>query len=227
MMLMRRSSPSRRTDPVTRCRRKFLRHFPGGFSDETYVDWERNYKWQAHLAWEQSLSKPQFARLLRDRSFEHIAATAVRIESRTNLLFSFEKMAVRDAIRTADGARAFAEGLFQFLHGAGDDERRFTEWVRVVAALPRRQTRLATWPVLTVVGFIARPDRHMFLKPTVTKVAADNYGFEFSYSSKPIWETYQSLLAFAAAVMRDQRELGPRDLIDAQGFIWVQGSDEY
>ena len=24
-----------------RCRRKFLRFFPGGFADETYVDWER------------------------------------------------------------------------------------------------------------------------------------------------------------------------------------------
>ena len=22
-----------------KCRRKFLRHFPGGFADETYLDW--------------------------------------------------------------------------------------------------------------------------------------------------------------------------------------------
>ena len=34
--------------PALRCRRKFLRFFPGGFDDETYVDWERDYKWQAH-----------------------------------------------------------------------------------------------------------------------------------------------------------------------------------
>src|SRR5205085_2387758 len=27
-----------------RCRRKFLRFFPGGFRDEKYVDWERGYK---------------------------------------------------------------------------------------------------------------------------------------------------------------------------------------
>ena len=26
-----------------RCRRKFLRFFPGGFRDETYIDWERGY----------------------------------------------------------------------------------------------------------------------------------------------------------------------------------------
>jgi hypothetical protein len=35
------------------------------------------------------------------------------------------------------------------------------------------------------------------------------------------------LLEFAARVRRDTRDLGPRDMIDAQSFIWVQGSDEY
>ena len=42
-----------------------------------------------------------------------------------------------------------------------------------------------------------------------------------------IWGTYRSLLDFAADVRRDQRELHPRDMIDLQSFIWVQGSDEY
>lgn len=67
----------------------------------------------------------------------------------------------------------------------------------------------------------------MFLKPRVTRAAADAYGFDFSYHSKHGWSTYQSLLAFATAVLRAQRDLAPADLIDAQGFIWVQGSDEY
>ena len=84
-----------------------------------------------------------------------------------------------------------------------------------------------TWPVTTVFGFIAQPDRHIFLKPNVTRAAAKAYGVEFEYVSKPSWPTYQSLLAFAKQVCRDQRSLKPRDLIDAQGFIWVQGSDEY
>lgn len=213
--------------PALRCRRKFLRFFPGGFRDETYLDWERNYKWTAHLAWEEALSAPAFRRRLRDRQYEAIAAAAVRIESRTNLLFSFEKMALRDAVRTPEGARLFAEGLAAFLFGRGNDESRFTAWRDVVAVLPRRQTRVLTWPVLTVFGFIAQPDRHLFLKPNVTRVAAREYGFDFVYASRPSWATYASLLEFGAAVTRDQKDLQPRDLIDAQGFIWVQGSDEY
>ena len=67
----------------------------------------------------------------------------------------------------------------------------------------------------------------MFLKPNVTRIAAREYGFDFAYASRPAWPTYASLLAFAERVCRDQQDLRPADLIDAQGFIWVQGSDEY
>jgi hypothetical protein len=210
-----------------RCRRKFLRFFPGGFADETYIDWERGYKWQAHERWVTALDAPRFRDLLRERRFSEIAAHAVAIEARTNLLFSFEKMALRDAVKSEAGAQAFAQGLYEFLHGRAGDVRRFEQWCEVVASLPRRQTRVLTWPIVTVFGFTAQPDRHVFLKPNVTRVAAREYGVDFDYASRPNWATYASLLDFAMRVRRDQRDLGPRDMIDAQSFIWVQGSDEY
>jgi hypothetical protein len=218
-----------RSPGAERCRRKFLRFFPGGFRDETYVEWERGYKWETHERWEEALARDEFRRLLRAGEFAEIAARAVRVEqrSRYSMIFSFEKMALRDAVKTEGGARAFAEGLYEFLHGAGSVERRFGRWVEAVAGLPRRQTRVLTWPLVTVFGFIAQPDMHVFLKPTVTRTAAREYGFEFRYESKPNWDTYASLLEFAEAVRRDQRDLRPRDMIDMQSFMWVQGSDEY
>jgi hypothetical protein len=214
---------------AARCRRKFLRNFPGGFRDETYLDWERDYKWETHKRWEQELGRMEFRRLLRSGDYADVAARAVRVEqrSRHSMIFSFEKMALRDAVKPPAGARAFAEGLYEFLHGSADLERRFTSWVEVVGALPRRQTRVLTWPLVTVFGFIAQPDVHIFLKPNVTRAAARAYGFDFHYKSKPSWETYASLLEFAETVRRDQRDLKPRDMIDLQSFIWVQGSDEY
>jgi hypothetical protein len=57
--------------------------------------------------------------------------------------------------------------------------------------------------------------------------AASAYGFEFEYASRPSWTVYESMLKFAARVRRDTVDLRPRDMIDAQSFIWVQGSDEY
>jgi hypothetical protein len=217
----------KRTPAAERCRKKFLRFFPDGFRDETYIDWERGYKWAAHESWQERLSQNEHKKLIRAGEFDEVAKIAVQIESRTNLLFSFEKMALRDAVRMDGGAETFARGLYDYLYGAGNMQRRFEHWCDAVAALPRRQTRVLTWPLLTVFGFIARPEEHMFLKPNVTRVAAEEYDFDFQYKSKPNWDTYQSLLDFAERVRRDNTDLKPKDMMDLQGFIWVQGSDEY
>ena len=212
-----------------RCRRKFLRFFPGGFSDATYLEWERDYKWQTHERWQQQLGKREFRGLLRRNEHQEIAARAIRVEqqSRHSMIFSFEKMALRDAMKVHTGSKAFAEGLYEYLHGTRALESRFMEWVEVVASLPRIQTRVLTWPLVTVFGFIAQPETHIFLKPLVTRAAARAYGFDFEYTSRPNWNTYASLLEFGARVRRDQKALEPRDMIDIQSFIWVQGSDEY
>ena len=38
-----------------------------------------------------------------------------------------------------------------------------------------------------------------------------------------LWQAVE----LGARVRVDQRELGPRDMIDIQSFLWVQGSGEY
>jgi hypothetical protein len=209
------------------CRRKFLRYYPGGFADQDYVDLERAYKWTAHERWREELGRAEIDRLIEDGRAAEVAARAVRIEGRTNLLFSFEKMALRDAVKGRAGAERFARGLREWLHGRGSAATRFEGWVEALEGLPRRQTRVLTWPLATVFGFIAQPDKHLFLKPRVTKFAAEHYGWDFAYQSRPNWETYQSLLGFAEEVRADVADLEPRDMIDLQSFIWVLGSDEY
>lgn len=213
----------------SRCRRKFLSIFPAGFTDPDYLHLERNYKWQTHERWHQALGKREFRALLRRNDYREIALRAVRVEqqSRHSMVFSFEKMALRDATKVAPGAKAFADGLYDFLYGSRSVESRFNQWVEVVSGLPRKQTRVLTWPLVTVFGFIAQPESHIFLKPLVTRAAARAYGFDFQYASRPNWNTYASLLEFGACIWRDQKRLKPRDMIDVQSFIWVQGSDEY
>jgi hypothetical protein len=223
------SAPAARYPGAERCRRKFLRAFPGGFRDPTYLEWERDYKVEAHQRWESALPEERFRELLQQGRHDDIAATAVRVEQQTrhSMLFSFEKMALRDAVRTRPGARTFAEGLYQFLHGADELPVRFERWVAAVDALPRRQTRVLTWPLVTVFGFLAQPDTHFFLKPNVTKIAAARYGYPLVYESRPSWRIYEGILDLAATVRRDLRDIKPRDMIDLQSFLWVQGSDEY
>jgi hypothetical protein len=216
---------------AARCRRKFELFYPDGFQDETYLIAERAYKERAHQEWQAELGAAAFRKLLARGEYRQIADAAVRIESRTNLLFSFEKMALREALKTPAGARLFAHELYAFLHGRGSPQRKFEDWVQAVGDLPRRPgARMLTWPLVTVFGFIARPDRHLFLKPRVTREAARRYGFDFGYQSEPSWPVYQGLLTFGAIVRRDLERrpgLRPRDMIDVQSFIWVQGSAEY
>ena len=219
----------RLTPKAARSRRKFLHYFPRGFRDPTYLDWERDYKWETHERWEEALGERELRRLVRAGEFEEVARRAVQVEqrSRHSMLFSFEKMALRDAVRVPEGAATFATALLDFLHGPKPIETRFEAWISALSTLPRRQTRVLTWPLVTVFGFIAQPERHIFLKPNTTRAAALKYGFDLGYSSRPSWEVYARYLELAETVLRDMKDLRPRDMIDAQSFLWVQGSDEY
>jgi hypothetical protein len=220
-----------KTDPVAkarkRCKRKFICYFPKGYQGQKYIAWEREYKLDAHIKFQKALNKVDYKKLLDQQAYEKIAAAIVRIESKTNLLFSFEKMALRDAVKSPEGAKAFSTGLYEYVYGKDNLENRFMKFVEVIAGLPRKQTRVLTWPLVTVFGFLANPAEHIFLKPRVTQAAAVKYRFDFDYRSKPNWNTYQSLLNFAAQVWEDTAGYKPRDYIDIQSFIWVMGSEEY
>jgi hypothetical protein len=211
------------------CRRRFLRQFPDGFSDETYLAWERDYKWRAHRRWRAEIGgKDAFRAKLDAGGYHEVGAAAVRIEAGQPLLFSYEKMALKDAVIRSDaGARRFANGCYDWLWGEGTEHQRFEHWIETVASLPRKQTRVLTWPILTVFGFVARPRVHAFLKPVAMQRAAQAYDFDLEYSSKPNWGTYASFLELCRTVKEDLADLEPRDLIDVQSFLWVQGSDEY
>jgi hypothetical protein len=209
------------------CIKKFLYYFRKGFYDHQYMNWERGYKLNAHRSFSKVLDREKFEFLLEKKSYACIAKEVIRIESRTNLLFSFEKIALRDALKDKSNAKSFAVGLYEYLYSKNELKDRFEHFAEIIASLPRKQTRVFTWPVVTVFGFIGNPHEHMFLKPTVTKKAAEKYSYNFLYRSAPNWETYQSLLRFAAQIKKDTKELKPKDQIDLQSFIWVSGSEEY
>ena len=215
---------------AARCRHKFQLYYPNGFDDEVYQVAERSVKERAWLEWNTELNPQVYRRLLARGEFGRIVDIALRIEARCNLLFSFEKMALRDAVKEPADARLFATALYAFLYGRGTPQRKFEAWIAALAALPRRQSRVLSWPLVTVFGQIARPDIHLFLKPVATRKAARAYGFDLDYDAAPSWPVYRGLQTFAAILRRDlDRKPGfrARDMIDIQSFIWVQGAAEY
>jgi hypothetical protein len=208
-------------------KRRFLRIFPEGFDDEYYSQWERDYKWEAHKLFKESLNKEEFKRLLQERAFSTIAARALKAEGRTTFLFSFEKIALRDALRTESGARGFAEGLYNFLYVPGPLKQRFIEWIVEFSRLPRIKARVLSWPNLTIFPYLAQPSRYMILKPKAMITAARSLGFDFDYSAKPSFRTYESLMELADLTKEAISDLNPRNYHDIQTFLWVIGSAEY
>jgi hypothetical protein len=220
-----------RLDPkaLAKHRKRFLRFFPKAFRDPRYLNWEHDYKWESHKLWIELLGKVEFTKLLRRQQFLEIASRALRVEQKTvpPFLFSFEKMALRDAVRTEYGAQLFSEGLFELLHGTGNLQNRFIQWIVAVGGLPRKQSRVLSWPNLTFFPFIAQPTKHIILKPSAMRVAAAELRYDLDYSSKPSFTTYASLLNLAELIREGIADLKPRNYHDLQTFLYVIGSAEY
>lgn len=215
-----------------RAQRHFLSYYPRGFRDADYLELEREPALGARRAWEAQLDRAEYERLLGAKDYVELAARAVRVVSGTGLLATFDELALRDATRPPAGAHAFAVGLHAHLWGEGPLEVRFEAFADVLASLPRRRARALSWPLQTVWAAVARPRQDLVLEPETVRRAAEAYGFDLFFEARPAWRTYESLLAFAAAVRADlaetlDRALQPRDLVDVQGFLRVLGSVEY
>jgi hypothetical protein len=210
-------------------RRRFLRFFPKAFRDQRYLEWEHAYKWRSHELWKELLNEAEYKKLLELRNYSEIASRALRVEQKTvpPFLFSFEKMALRDALRTEYGAEIFSEALFNLLHGKDALKERFIEWIVAVGDLPRKQSRVLSWPNLTFFPFIAQPTKHIIMKPSAMRVAAAELGYDLQYSSKPSFTTYERLLELAELVREGIADLKPRNYHDLQTFLYVIGSAEY
>ena len=80
------------------------------------------------------------------------------------------------------------------------------------------------WTTQTYFLFVRFPDKYMFMKPTVTKSAAQAFAFDLNYSSKINWLSYESLLTFSQYIFNELPKLNdsltPRDMIDVQSFVW-------
>ena len=207
-----------------RCRRRFLHFFPDGFRDQTYQAWERDYKVNAHREWNRVLNQSLHKALLRRGEFEEAALRAVRIEARTNLIFRSRKWPCVTRLRVRRGLKLLLWSLRLLVRsrrarGATGDASGFFTAAQADACI-----HLAHRDRLRIYRTTGP---HIFLKPNVTRKAALEYGFPLQYEARPNWTSYSNFLRFTEQVRRDIQDLHPRDMIDLQSFLWVQGSNEY
>lgn len=127
---------------------------------------------------------PQMAEGFRER---YLTGTAVAVSAQ-------ECMALEDALKDTDAARFFFSTLITVLACPTPERGHFEPYIAALTNLPAEvgRSRVATWPVLTLLPFLAKPVTHMFLKPEVTKAAAERLAFNLDYDPKLNWRTYLS-----------------------------------
>ena len=212
--------PSKRLN-LESLKRRFLYEFPAGFADPKYFDQECDYKLAAHVKFQEILGLEHARDLLKEGQFRSLATKGLQVLGAVNLLSPYESAAFHDAMQNDDAVRAFFTSLLNVLDADPLSPSIFDEYVEAVTSLPADRSRVATWPVATVFPYLASPDRYMFLKPEVTKEAANSMAFDLQYGATPNWTTYQALLNMGTVYLELLRPLGARDYLDVQSFIYV------
>ncbi len=211
--------------PVSQAIEAFRVRFPLGFQDPAYLGdrttGERNYKVAAHEAWVELLGGEKLRELLDAGEIEAVRERAKRVLGMINLLSQYELMALLDGLADDSAASRFFDMLERLLRAEGDLEPAFQAFLDACEALPRKKGRVFSWPVVTVLPFLALPQAHMLLKPEMTKAAALRLGFDLQYDPTPNWRTYSRLLELARIYFEELASLAPRDRIDVQSFLFV------
>ncbi len=204
----------------TQAKAMFIGRFPQGFEDSSYTKRERDFKWDAHEFAVGCLGNGRFRELLGNDP-PMLIKEVCRCEGQVNLLSRFEKAAFHDALKEDGPAKAFLAALADLLDADDITEEVYTPYINAVCDLPAEKSRVASWPVATIMPFLLQPDRHMFLKPEATRASADALGFNLNYNATPNWLTYRKLLDMAAIYREKLANMKPRDMIDVQSFLWV------
>lgn len=202
----------------------FLKEFPGGFAGERFRFHERDHKDEISRDARNDLDRDAMRTLLDAGAYRDICDRALKLTgARANaMIFKNEKMALRDGLKSEDAAKRFAESLFDVLHGKGEFAGRFDGFVACL-----EEIGAAKWTTATYFLFFKYPDRHMFVKPTITQNAADICAFDINYRPEVNAKTYLSILNFSKYLMDSITELGPKDMIDVQSFMWCIAPGTY
>ena len=202
----------------------FRSHFPRGFQDQAYLSGrrsERDYKMRAHELFIETLGPSVLPLLLIEHKYKEICDRAKAVINKTNLINQYEKIWLNNALVQSNAQKLFSCSLGTLLYGSHSLRERFEQFASMLYEI-----NAAKWPIATYFLFLSDPEAQIFVKPEVTKSAAEVLGIDINYKPELNWLTYSQVVRLAEAirsklVKEGQDYLVPRDLVDVQSFIWV------
>lgn len=205
--------------------KRFLRHYPGGLPSQAYQSAEREWKVRQHQLWKELLPEGRLRELA---ASDPQAAGALILQvlqtGDAPLLAVRGELPMMSWALTKGAPAPYLTALADFIESRQPTAPLFVAMADALESLPtKNQTKLLTWPNLTVLPFLARPDVHLFVKPQATQEAARKLGVDLLYEARPSWQTYQRVLTFSRDLYDFLKPRGAQDMIDVQSFIWTIG----
>lgn len=205
---------------------RFLEAYPKGFADPSYVGEGKGRNGRparlrrAAAAWEEELGDGEGERLLAAGDVGKLTAAVAAIEKGSGANQSgADKGSLAVALRAPKVAEPFFTALFGFLSTETPERAGFDALAAAAAAFPGDAG--PSWPLVTLLPFLAQPSRHLILRPKLSSQAALRLGFELRFAADPNWITYSTLLRSGAHLLERLREIGAKDLMDVEAFLTV------
>jgi len=198
----------------------FEQTYPGKFADEKFVDSDLRNKRAAQEVFTANFGEGRGAAMVDEGKHAEIASALDGIYRATNILSPFEVKAVHKAFVKGDESATKVLGFtLAFVSNPGMPT--FKAMAEAVGQLPADGGKVFTWPIVTLLPFVADPKRYLALKPTNTELMAARMSYDLKYDSAPNWETYDFTLRMAAQLLEKLAPLGAKDMMDVQAFMWA------
>jgi hypothetical protein len=201
---------------------RFLIKYTNGFTDAWYRSSHRDARLAQHNLWNELF--PGGTLRQHAAGQPHIAAQKMMqvLDMREKPLLNAksELPRVRDAFMRTEKMTPFLIALADVLDADRPTQAQYEAYLTSFAALEATGTsKSLTWPMVTALPFIAKPSRHLFVKPTAMRAAAAGLGFDLSFKTTPNYKTYDRVMAFGDELLYFATPRGGEDMIDVNAFL--------
>ena len=198
----------------------FEANYPAKYDDEKFVDNDLRNKRAAAEVFQVNFGEGRGAAMVDEGKHAEIASTLDGMYRATNILSPFEVKAVHKAfVKGDESATKVLGATLAFIANPGQPT--FKAMAEAVSQLPADGGKVHTWPIVTLLPFLADPKRFLPLKPTNTELIAARMEVNLKYDTTPNWETYDAFLRMSKSLLDRLAQIGAKDLIDVQHFMWI------
>jgi len=203
---------------------QFLASYPEGFVDPAFLGRgagrsERASRWRAaQEAFAGTLGKSDRERLIADDKIKDFVRRILKVEKLVAPLHPPADVdAVKQALADEESARPFLSALVDLLSVPSPARARFEKLFGAAGSLPVEPAQ--RWLVATLLPFLGSPERHVILRPKITREAAERLGCNLRFEASPNWVTYGALRALSTQLLEKLKPIGARDFIDVEAFL--------